>query len=192
MRRRPGDGYSMQIMYLQTLEACVRPIFRSACLAAIVLAVLTACTATPEVPQRIWIARHAEKLPGDDPALSPAGLARAQELAREIRHVDAIYSTDTLRTRSTAAPLAKRLGQDVQLYDHRDPAALAERIRASGQSALIVGHSNTIAGLAAAFGVDPGKEVRENEYDRLYIITLDPQGAKGEIRRYGDAPLMEQ
>lgn len=168
----------------------MRPTLKTAIVAALLLFTASACSVTPPAHPQVWIVRHAEKLPGDDPALSPAGLARAEELARKIQHVDAIYSTDTRRTRSTAAPLATRLGQEIEIYDHRDPAALAARVRESGQSALIVGHSNTIADLAAAFGVDPGPEVRENEYDRLYLITLDPDGVKGERRRYGDAPLM--
>lgn len=170
----------------------MRPIFRTALVAALLSIAASACTIIPPAHPQVWIARHAEKLPGDDPALTPAGLARAQDLAGEIGTVDAIYSTDTRRTRSTAAPLAEKLGLEIEIYDHRDPAALAERIRARGQSALIVGHSNTIAELAAAFGVDPGKDVRDNEFDRLYLITLDPEGAKGEIRRYGDAPLTER
>lgn len=173
----------------------MRPISRIAIVAVLLSIAASACGVAPSTPPahpQVWIVRHAEKLPGDDPALSPAGLARARDLAREIHLVDAIYSTDTRRTRSTAAPLAEKLGVEIQIYDHRDAAALAERIRASGQSALIVGHSNTIAELAAMFGVDPGKEVRDNEYDRLYLITLDPRGTKGEIRRYGDALLMEQ
>ena len=165
----------------------MRPIFRTAVVVALLAIAASACSIAPSAPPaaaKAWIVRHAEKLPGDDPALSPAGVARAQELAREILLVDAIYSTDTLRTRSTAKPLADRLGLEIETYDHRDPAGLAERVRASGESVLIVGHSNTITGLAAAFGIDPGPEVREDEFDRLYVITLTPEGATGEIRRY--------
>lgn len=160
---------------------------------AIAMALVVAgCAVAPPAPQQVWIVRHAEKQAGDDPALTPAGEARAQALA-QLRFIpQRVFSTDTRRTRSTALPTASRWQLPVEIYDHRDPAALAARVLESGENTLIVGHSNTIAGLAAAFGVDPGREVRENEYDRLYVITLRPEGAIGEIRRYGDAPLMRE
>ncbi|MBW3567385.1 MAG: histidine phosphatase family protein [Proteobacteria bacterium] len=144
-----------------------------------------ACAVTPVEPAHIYIVRHAEKLAGDDPALSEAGKARARALAGLLaeRGVTRIFSTDTLRTRSTAAPLAARLGVPVEIYDHKTPVELAEQVRDSGESVLIVGHSNTIAGLAAAFGADAGPEVRDDEYDRLYDIAL-AEPVRVDIRCY--------
>lgn len=152
---------------------------------SVLLVFSAACAVTPTDPAHIYIVRHAEKLAGDDPALSEAGKTRAQALANLLaeRGLTRIFSTDTLRTRSTASPLAARLGIPVEIYDHRTPGELAERIRDSGESVLIVGHSNTIAGLAAAFDVDPGPEVGDEEYDRLYDIAL-AKPTRVDIRRY--------
>src|SRR5215213_9019578 len=62
----------------------------------------------------IILVRHAEKAVSTsaDMALSEAGAARANELARVLggARIGAIYTTQYLRTRQTVAPLAKALG----------------------------------------------------------------------------------
>lgn len=152
------------------------------------LALLTACSGAlvpPPHPATVYIVRHAEKADGPDPALTDEGQARAKALADVILLPQHVYSTDTLRTRSTGAVLAKRHQLPVQIYDHRDAAALVARVRAHGGTTLIVGHSNTITDIAMRFGAEPGEPVREDEYDRLYVIRLsDP--VESEIRRYGN------
>ena len=136
-------------------------------------------------PATVYIVRHAEKGDGQDPSLTAAGEARARALLDQVLLPHHIYSTDTVRTRSTAQPLAERHGIPVDIYDHRDPEGLAARVQAHGGTTLIVGHSNTIAELAAAFGAEPGEPVGEDEYDRLYVIRLT-EPVSGEIRRYGN------
>ena len=63
------------------------------------------------------LVRHAEKETGDNPSLTTAGAARAEELARVAADlgIDAIYSTRYKRTRETAGPTAKATGIEVQL-----------------------------------------------------------------------------
>lgn len=152
--------------------------------------VIAACTTTPTAPEppRVYIVRHAEKLAGDDPALSVAGEARARRLAEVLADagITRIYSTDTRRTRATAAPLAAALGLEVEIYDAGRQRSLAALVAGADRTALIVGHSNTIAAMAAAFGVDPGEPVADDEYDRLYVITPGSAAPRVEIRRYGD------
>lgn len=156
----------------------------------LVVLALAGCVHAPApAVQHVYIVRHAEKVSGDDPALSAAGTARAAALAALLqdRGIGRIFSTDTRRTRSTAMPLAERLGLEIEIYDHRRPDALAAKVRAAGQNALIVGHSNTIAGLAEAFGAQPGAAVADDEYDRLYVIRLTEDDVTSEIRRYAPA-----
>lgn len=171
----------MKIMHLRS----VTPFYRGAVF--VMLALVAGCAdemITPPHPATVYIVRHAEKAEGADPALTAAGQARAEALADQFLVVDHVYSTDTLRTRSTAAPTASRHGKPVQIYDHREPAALVARVRSHGGTTLIVGHSNTIADIAARFGADPGEPVSENEFDRLYVIWLS-EPVRSEIRRYG-------
>lgn len=136
-------------------------------------------------PATIFLVRHAEKLTeGDDPALSEAGIERAQALASLLRDagVEAIYSTDYARTRDTAAPLASLLGFELTLYDPDQLADVAAEIRRRGGRCLVVGHSNTTPDLLALLGGDPGAPIdEESEYDRLYVVTIGPDGAVGTV-----------
>ncbi len=70
-------------------------------------------------------ARHAEKLrtPGDENLRSvPTRAKRAQDLVRIVQPtgIKAIYTSQYLRTRSTAEPLAKSLGLEIQQVDASD------------------------------------------------------------------------
>lgn len=140
----------------------------------------------------IYLVRHAEKQVGadapKDPALTEAGQARAQALARLLSDVPVagVYSTDTLRTRTTGQPTAEAHGAKVQLYDHADPGALAKTVTAAGGSWLVVGHSNTVPGLVEAFGGTEPEPISDDEYDRLYQLVVGPEGLISQVRlRYG-------
>ena len=76
--------------------------------AAILLLAGCAHVMAPEPDRTIYLVRHAEKLAGDDPSLTPEGAARAELLAETLGDagIVRIYSTDYARTRGTAAPLA--------------------------------------------------------------------------------------
>jgi broad specificity phosphatase PhoE len=138
----------------------------------------------------VYLVRHAEKVrSGEDPGLSPAGRARAAELANVLRDaaISRIYSTDFARTRDTARPLAERLGLEIQLYDWSRKEAFAAELRAAGQRSLVVGHSNTTTELVALLGGAPGPDIdHEGENDRLYIVTIPESGAvQTALLRYG-------
>lgn len=128
---------------------------------------------TPDAPLSVFLVRHAEKLTGDDPALTLAGEARAEALAdllidANLKH---IHSSDYQRTRQTAAPLAERLGLTVEFYDPRDLSGLAAQLKEQGGRHLVVGHSNTTPQLTEALGGDGDTPINEaTEYDRLYLV----------------------
>lgn len=141
---------------------------------------------------RVYIVRHAEKVAGDDPALTAAGQARAAALALLLRDagIARIFTTDTRRARDTAAPLAAALRLEPEIYAAGKQAEFAARLRELNANVLVVGHSNTIDELAALLGVDSGEPVEEaTEFDRLYVITLAADGVRGELRRYGNEAL---
>jgi probable phosphoglycerate mutase len=126
----------------------------------------------------VYLVRHAEKTTDkDDPALTEAGQARADALADLLtgKWLTHIYSTDTKRTRDTAAPVAERYGLKVELYDPRDLPAMAAKLKATPGRHLVVGHSNTTPQLTELLGGDGGTEIVEaTEYDRLYWVTTSP------------------
>jgi len=141
-----------------------------------------------QVTATFYLVRHAEKeLTGDDPALSDAGYARAQALSEELRGVklDGIYSTDTRRTRDTAAPTLARTNLSLQFYDGRALSEFAQQLSSVEGNYLIVGHSNTTPQLAEALGGEGGDPIVEaNEYYRLYVLRRSGDVVITELRRF--------
>lgn len=132
-------------------------------------------------PSAIYLVRHGEKMAGQDPELTPQGQARAYNIASILHRagITAIFSTPTNRTRQTAAPLARRTGLTVQLYDPAAPKALVEKVRALSGAVVVVGHSNTLPELVRLFGGAPGTDIADDEFDRLYQLL---PGADGQVR----------
>jgi phosphohistidine phosphatase SixA len=131
-------------------------------------------------PSLVVLVRHAEKAtaPADDPPLSPVGVERARTLARTLADagITRIHSSDTRRTRDTAAPLARALGLEIELYDPRDLPAMADRLLALPGRHLVVGHSNTTDVLSGLLGGATFGEIEEAwEYDRMYVLTPRPE-----------------
>jgi broad specificity phosphatase PhoE len=141
----------------------------------------------------VILVRHAEKVAsaGEDPALSETGVTRAAELARVLADVpiDAIYTTQYIRTRDTAAPLAKaRALKPVAVTAGKTYAAdLAKTIREkhAGQTVLVVGHSNSTSNLLRELGVPNPPRIEEDRYDDLFIYTFSGSNARLLPLRYG-------
>ena len=138
----------------------------------------------------VYLVRHAEKSDtGRDPQLSAAGRQRALLLANMLRDasITHIYSTDFIRTRDTAAPLANLLDAEIGIYDWEEMDQLISSLSQAGARSLVVGHSNTTPELVELLGGDSGGEIDEaSEYDRLYILTIrNPGEAETVLIRYG-------
>lgn len=140
----------------------------------------------------IFIVRHAEKalVPPKDPPLTPAGRARAAELAHVLGDVPlkAVYATEFKRTQATAAPVAKKAGLKVQLRESEKAAELAAELRRDHASddVLVVAHSDTIGGLIEALGGPAGiGELPSGEYDNLFVVDLESSTARLHRLRYG-------
>jgi broad specificity phosphatase PhoE len=141
----------------------------------------------------VIVIRHAEKESGDqvDPKLSAAGLARAQLLARMFGaadgpgRLDAIYVTNTLRSKLTAQPLADRLQLPLQVAADTDPKALAHRAlrEHGGGRVLIVAHLDTLPGIVASLsGSDRIPELHADDYGVLYVVTVPRIGHANLLR----------
>lgn len=131
-------------------------------------------------PSAIYLVRHGEKAStGKDPALTAQGQLRAQHIATTLHRtgIEAIFSTPTTRTLQTAEPLARELGLTIERYDPATPRALVDKVKALQGAVLVVGHSNTLPELVRLFGGEPGADIADNEYDRLYQLLPAPGGA---------------
>jgi len=143
----------------------------------------------------VIIVRHAEKNiePNNpDPDLSPAGQARAQEIARMFGDsgVQAIYATQYKRTQQTVAPLASRLGLSVSTIDAKQSAELTRRILSSnrGQTVFIAGHNNTVPEIVNILSGENFPIIPESEYDNMFIVTMYRFGKAKVLKvKYGAA-----
>lgn len=150
---------------------------------------------TPQEPVVVYLVRHAEKADDgtDDPPLAIAGRIRVQTLRTLLADVSLthIHTTDWKRTRDTARPFAEEAGVEFAMYDPRELETLAAGIMDTPGHHLVAGHSNTTPRLVAALGGDPGGEIDELEYDRLYILVIEPGGSTvTTLLRFGE-PYVE-
>lgn len=142
------------------------------------------------------VVRHAETAGDDpdDPSLSPAGRARAQALAGLLARepLQAVYATEFRRTRQTAEPAAQAHGLPMTAYFSRGDSgetARQWRQRHHAGTVLIVGHSDSVADLAAALCGCASLPMDEREYDRVSTVHVGTDGrAELRMRRYGGAP----
>lgn len=158
---------------------------------------LMACSTSEPQPEtdialQVYLVRHAEKTTEkSDPALTDAGQVRAELLVETLadKGITRIHSSDYKRTRDTAAPLAERLGIQVELYDPRDLPAMAAKLKDAGGTHLVVGHSNTTPQLTELLGGEGLEPINEAyEYDRLYTVTNKDNGEIiSQMTRYGDS-----
>jgi len=146
--------------------------------------VLFAYFSTFEKPMTtIILVRHAEKNiepSNPDPDLSPAGQARAQELARMFADagIKAIYATQYKRTQQSVKPLAEKIGVSPTTIDAKNTAELVKQIRAqhNGDVVFVAGHNNTVPEIIAALGSPQLPIIPETEFDNLYILTIQKDG----------------
>ena len=149
-------------------------------IAVLFLLIAAVCSASAQ-NKTIVLVRHAEKAAAPptepDPELSPEGRERARRFMKAVARrykPHEIFSTSYKRTRQTAEPVAARRKKEIQTYDPANPAELVEKIMASKTDHyLIVGHSNTIPGLANMLAK---KEIFRNlldpEYGVYWVIRM--------------------
>lgn len=154
----------------------------------ILLLLLAGCGTGGAQETTIYLVRHAEKADeSHDAALTAEGKLRAARLADMLvdKNITAVYSTDLIRTKRTAQPTAEHIGEEINIYAYENYDLLKELLRHKGKSYLIVGHSNTVPLLLQQ--VDPNgsyKDIPEDEYGRLYIITKFKEDIKVNLEQY--------
>jgi phosphohistidine phosphatase SixA len=150
---------------------------------------------------KYYVVRHAEKETAsvgttmstpNDPPLSAAGRVRAIELREALRakSITFIYSTNTIRTISTAQPLSDLRGSTtIELYNTRDSLDfLIQKLKAIQKgNSLIVGHSNTVDDIVNKLcgEVKVSGDLPDSEYDNLYIVTKKGKRYRFQNKTYG-------
>jgi phosphohistidine phosphatase SixA len=133
-------------------------------------------TKTIEVSTYYFI-RHAEKLniESSDPELSIEGELRAKNWAEIFSNIsfDAIYSTDYIRTRSTALPIAQSKDLELILYHPGKMDYEKFLSETKGKIVLIVGHSNTTPEFVnKIIGIEKYQLIDHETYGNLYIVEI--------------------
>ena len=131
----------------------------------------------------IFMVRHAEKdtAGGSNADLNAVGRGRAMALVSILKKmkIQKVYSTDVPRTKNTAKPLADLRRKAVEIYDPKKHKELLESIlnNQKGKRVLVVGHSNTVPKMLNILrGSEEEKDIPDNEYSRLYIISVKKLG----------------
>lgn len=156
----------------------------------ITAAALVSCSRT------VYVVRHAEKIAATDSAakmmsndlpLSEAGKVRAIVLRDELRnkHIRHIYSTNTIRSVSTAEPLSQSLKLDISRY--RDIDSLIEMLKSIKGNSLVVGHSNTVDDIVNKLCGQPkiAADLTDAEYDNLFLVKLRGKKAVFQRQKFG-------
>ena len=144
----------------------------------------------------VYVVRHAEKITSsdsvgkrtpNDPPLSEAGKVRALVLKNELagKHIGHIYSTNTIRARSTAEPLSQAIKINIELYSDID--SLINTIKSDKGNVLVVGHSNTVDDIVNRLcgQVKIESDLKDGEYDNLFIVKIKGKKIIFDKRKYG-------
>jgi 2,3-bisphosphoglycerate-dependent phosphoglycerate mutase len=144
-----------------------------------------------------YIVRHAEKQTAttastttmtSDVPLSEGGKQRAQALkdllAKE--KIKYVFSTNYIRTKSTAQPLADDIHVPIEIYDPKDPQFIS-KLKALNGNTLIIGHSNTVDDVVNE--LTGRKEIQgdlqDSEYGDLFVVKKKGRRITFERKHFG-------
>lgn len=141
----------------------------------------------------IYIVRHAEKQPGEDPLLTQEGNIRAGDLMRTLKNkkIKKIYVSQFKRTQQTADSLFLQLGIDTVQYIA--DVSCTDLFNAIGKKhdwnkhILIISHSNIIQKIIYKLGVTdfPQQNIPANEFDNLYLVRYKNKQPLLEESKFG-------
>lgn len=126
-----------------------------------------------DAPRQIFLSRHMEKaMSGQDPALSPCGVAQAQAFAAQLKNTPLpwLMHTPYQRTKQTAEAFSQQ-GRQLLSYDPRQLDQLSTELNNKAGNVLVIGHSNTIPALVAKLTGETVAPLTEQDYGRIYILT---------------------
>jgi len=127
-----------------------------------------------------YIVRHAEKEAAGpnmstDVPLTSEGKERAQKILALMQgeKLGAVYSTNTIRTRSTVQPTADYFHLLVKIYGPRPDSAFIAELKKYKANVLVVGHSNTVDDIVNGLaGENKLKDLDDSEYNRLFVVRM--------------------
>jgi len=143
----------------------------------------------------IFLVRHAERVSSAaNASLSPAGVKRSECLERTLQDsgIRQIFVSDVKATQETAAGLANTLKIKPSMVAVRDTSTLVRDVLyARSGNALVVADRDTLPVIIPRLQAGTAQPVAENEYDRLYVITLvEGSGTPAVALHYCQSPAL--
>jgi len=129
-----------------------------------------------------FFVRHAEKLPSPADGLSEKGLKRARRLGNIMKDadLDLVFTTHTVRTRSTADSVRIRYNNipgptpEYPTADEAETAWLRQQLQENrGKRIFVVGHSNTVPRMVNKL-MGPGSalpDIDEKIFTLFYVVA---------------------
>ncbi len=129
--------------------------------------------------QTYYVVRHGEKavqapnMTSDVP-LSETGKQRTEKLKDKLKgkRIGLIYSTNTIRTLSTAQPTSDYFKLPIATYSSKPDSAFISLLISKKKNTLVIGHSNTVDDIVNMLCGEKkiAGDLKDTEYDNLYVI----------------------
>jgi 2,3-bisphosphoglycerate-dependent phosphoglycerate mutase len=154
-----------------------------------------------ESPMIVFALRHADRKPDPEDDLSPAGIKRAELLARMLAEsgIQTAFCSDAIRTQRTIQPLKQLLGAQLEVVVVATGGAggIAGHVKAivhevkglpDDAVAAIVGHTNTVGPIIEGLTGRTVEPIADQQFDRLFALSIPAAGAATVApMRYGQA-----
>lgn len=125
----------------------------------------------------------------NDPPLTEAGKERAEALKEilKTKKIGYIFSTNTIRTKTTAEPTRVHFNLVTELYAPAPDSVFINKLKSLKKNTLIVGHSNTVDDIVNKLcGVTKiPADLKDAEYDNLFVVKKKGGKIRFENRKYG-------
>lgn len=144
-------------------------------ISSLALVLLSSCSHT------YYIVRHAEKATQEanmsaDVPLTDKGKQRAEALKEVLKDkkIRYVFSTNTIRTKSTAQPTADYFHLPVTEYGPRPDSAFINLLRSKKKNTLVVGHSNTVDDIVnmLCHAKKVAGDLPDSEYNKLFVVKV--------------------
>ncbi|MEI9810434.1 MAG: histidine phosphatase family protein [Bacteroidota bacterium] len=98
-----------------------------------------------------------------------------------------VYSTNTIRTKSTAQPTADYFSLSIETYNPRPDSAFISLLKTKKKNTLVVGHSNTIDDIVNKLCGETkvAGDLPETEFDNLFIVKKKGNKMIFRQKKYG-------
>jgi phosphohistidine phosphatase SixA len=160
----------------------------------IVIAVCIISLAFCSCSHSYYIVRHAEKATAEanmssDVSLTDKGKERAEALKDILKgkKIAYVFSTNTIRTKSTAQPTAGYFNLIAEIYNPRPDSAFISVLKSKKKNTLIVGHSNTVDDIVNKLCGETRitGDLPETEYDNLFVVKMKGKKMTFLKKKYG-------